>query len=191
MKVTISQHFGGNGSYCSRPLLNPSHWDSADWMRLSPLNYGHTHLLWKKLASFIFQGNKKTTKTTKHDIKELEGSDLEWGYWDEADAFSFCDVWCFLKCHNAGERRGSEVAAGRELPQSIMGRHIQWLPPSFTRCGDIKTNAPRLSAFSCLHLAWCSASRLPWIQVGCTKRDREEEVGSTELHFLPLYQVHL
>lgn len=65
LKVTISQHLGGNGSYCSRPLLNPSHWDSADWMRLSPVNYGHTHLLWKKLASFIFQWNKKNNKNNK------------------------------------------------------------------------------------------------------------------------------
>lgn len=66
--------------------------DSADWIRLSTVNYGHTHPLFKKEpASFIFQGNK-TQQKTKRDIIVLEGSDPERGSGDEADSFSLWDV---------------------------------------------------------------------------------------------------
>lgn len=50
------------------------------------------------------------------------------------------------KCHNAVERRESEMA------RSIMGRRTQRLPPSFMQREDIKTNMPRLSAYSSLNL---------------------------------------
>lgn len=72
MFFTILQRLGDNRNYCSRPLLNLSHWDSADCIQLSAVNYGHTHLLWKELASFIFQGNKKQQKQQSMTSKSLK-----------------------------------------------------------------------------------------------------------------------
>lgn len=149
------------------PFLYISQWDSADWIHLSTVNYGRTHLLLNKRASFIFGGGNQNNNKAWHQRAQRnlilnEHAGMKRGCILVFVFLGTCDAFWNVTARERDKGKWSGRWRGAAHGWT---RYIQWLPPSFMQCKDIKTNMPRLLASSCLNLIWCSAFRLPWIQV--------------------------